>query len=504
MKCRLTAVLLSVIAFTAGCAKAEVRPNGLFSENCVLQRGVQVPVWGTAENGEKVTVQFQNQTVSTTPADGKWRVMLKPLTTGGPFTMTIRGANTVEIKNVLVGEVWLCGGQSNMQWAVHQSADPEKHMASAQDSHLRLVTIPRRASDEPLTTVEAAWKEASGENIRDFSAVAYHFGKRLREQLKVPVVLISSNYGGTPAEAWMRRESIEQVPELRPILTEHQKRVDDYPALMKAHEAAVEKARAEGKQIPRPPADPKTSPQRPTGLYNAMIAPLSPYAIRGAIWYQGESNAGRAHQYRTLFPEMIYNWRRAMGNRDFPFLFVQLAPFMEIKAEPMDSAWAELREAQRMTARAVPYAGMVVITDVGEERDIHPKKKEPVGERLALAARALAYGESVKWEGPEFDAVKFEAGKAIVQFRLDGSALQTPNGEDVKGFTIAGEDRKFVNASARIEGNKVIVWSEAVPNPVAVRYGWANYPVVNLRNKEGLWASPFRTDTWPGITQARP
>ena len=498
-----SALIVALCATSAACM-AEVKPNGLFVDNCVLQRGVQVPIWGTADSGERVTVEFQGQSVSTMPEDGRWRVLLKPLKTGGPNTLTIKGSNSIEIKNVLVGEVWLCGGQSNMQWAIFQSDEPEKHIASAQDSLLRLVTVPRNATDAPLTTVNVQWKEAIGENIRDFSAVAYHFGKRLREHLKVPVGLISSNYGGTPAEAWMRREALEQVPELRGILAEYQKQVDAFPAQLKAHEDAVSKARAEGKQPPAPPRDPKTNPQRPTGLYNAMIAPLSPYAIRGAIWYQGESNAGRAYQYRTLFPEMIYNWRRAMGNRDFPFLFVQLAPFMAINPEPMDSAWAELREAQLLTTKEVPYAAMAVITDVGHETDIHPKQKEPVGERLALAARALAYGDSVKWSGPEFDAMKVENGRAILRFRPRGGSLETPNGEELKGFTIAGEDRKFVNAKAKIEGNTVVVWSETVIHPAAVRYGWANYPVVNLRNKEGLWASPFRTDTWPGITQPKP
>jgi sialate O-acetylesterase len=301
----------------------------------------------------------------------------------------------------------------------------------------------------------------------------------------------------------MSQRALESMPAIRGILDDHKKRVEAYPALLKAHEEAAEKAKAEGKQPPRAPANPSTSPQRPTGLYNAMIAPLSPFAIRGAIWYQGESNANRAYQYRTLFPEMIYNWRRAMGNRDFPFLFVQLAPFMAINSEPMESAWAELREAQLYTAKDVPYAAMAVITDVGDERDIHPKQKEPVGERLALAARGLAYGESVKWSGPEFDAMKIENGKAILRFRPRNGGLETPNGEEVKGFTIAGEDRRFYNAKAKIEGNSVVVWSENVANPVAVRYGWANFPVVNLRNKEGLWASPFRTDVWPGITQPK-
>jgi sialate O-acetylesterase len=273
---------------------------------------------------------------------------------------------------------------------------------------------------------------------------------------------------------------------------------------MTQYRDAAERARAEGKQppaAPRPPRD-RNNPQRPMGLYNGMIAPLIPYAIRGATWYQGESNAGQAWQYRTLFPAMIRNWREDWGQGDFPFLFVQLAPFMAKVSEPGESSWAELREAQLYTTRALPNTGMAVITDVGEENDIHPRKKEPVGARLALAARALAYGEKLPYRGPEFAGLKVEGNQAVLRFRNADGGLVARDGS-LTGFAVAGEDRKWHNATAEIQGDRIVVRSPAVSRPAAVRYGWANFPLGNLWNGAGLPASPFRTDDWPVTTQPK-
>ncbi|MGD9645445.1 MAG: sialate O-acetylesterase [Pirellulales bacterium] len=455
----------------AALANAAVKPNPLFSDNCVLQQGMKVPVWGTADDGEKVTVKLQDQEVSTTAKGGKWRVDLKNLKAGGPFEMTISGADTLTIKNVLVGEVWIASGQSNMQWTVSRSADPETTIAQAANARIRLLTVPREATDEPQDTANVAWVECTPQSVPEFSAVAYHFGRALEAQLQVPVGLINTSYGGTPAEAWTSREALEAVPSLKKM---------------------AKTSAANGKAA-----------QRPTGLYNAMIHPLVPYAIRGAIWYQGESNAGRAYEYQTLFPTMIDCWRKEWGQGDFPFLFVQLAPFHKIVEEPGPSEWAELREAQRLTTKNVPNTAMAVITDVGDENDIHPKQKAPVGERLALAARALAYGEKIEYSGPTVAGVEIADNRITLSFDHAGSGLKTSDEGPLKGFAIAGKDNVFHRATAEIQQDRVVVSSPDVAEPVAVRYGWADYPVVNLANREGLLASPFRTDELPLTTMPK-
>jgi sialate O-acetylesterase len=449
-------------------AVAELTTNPIFSDGMVLQRETTVPIWGTAADGAEVKVEFRGQTATATAEGGKWQARLHDLEAGGPDELTISsGDQTITIKDVLVGEVWVCSGQSNMQWTVSSSADPEQVIAGAKDDQLRLLTVPRVGTAEPQDTVDISWTATTPESIPGFSAVAYHFGKMLRKELGVPVGLISTNFGGTPAEAWTDTKALAADPLLKPILDR--------------------------------PLNERES-HRPGWLYNAMIHPIVPYAIEGAIWYQGESNAGRAYEYRTLFPAMIRNWRDAWGRGDFPFLLVQLAPFMKIEEQPNDSAWAELREAQLMSTQVLRNVGMAVITDVGDEDDIHPKAKEPVGQRLALAGLALAYGKDVCYSGPTLREATFEDGKAILTFDHTCGGLVAKDGS-LTGFTIAGEDRKLVNASAEIVSEDTIeVTSPEVPHPAAVRFGWANFPVVNLWNEGGLPASPFRTDAWPGVT----
>jgi sialate O-acetylesterase len=483
-------------------ANANVKPNGLFTDNAVLQQKIPVPVWGDARSGEKVTVTFQKQVVSTTAKDGRWNVVLKPLKAGGSFEMTIQGDNTVTLKNVLVGEVWLASGQSNMQMDLRSCFDPAEAIATSKDPMLRLYTVPRRPLDQPVLDVDAKWEECGPETVPGFSGVAYYFGRDLRKSRKVPVGMISTNVGGTPAEAWTRREVLWADPELKTILTSYAERLGNFEKAMLDFSLAEAKAKERGETIPRAPQNSPANYQRPCGLYNAMIAPLVPYAISGAIWYQGESNAGAAYQYRKLFPAMITNWRKDWNQGDFAFLFVQLAPFLKINPEPMDSAWAELREAQHMTTKNTPKTGEAVITDVGDEVDIHPKKKEPVGARLALAARTVQYKEKIEFSGPDYQSMTNDINKAVLVF-THAKGLSTSDGKEVKGFTIAGPDRKFYNAQAKIEGNKVIVWSDRVSTPASVRYGWANFPVVNLQNGAGLPASPFRTDDWPITTGPR-
>jgi sialate O-acetylesterase len=440
-----------------------VKPNALFTDNMVLQRDKPVKVWGTATDGEKVKVAIGDRSAEATAADGKWEVELKPLAAGGPHTLRIEGPDAkVELGNVLVGDVWIASGQSNMQWSVNAGEDPKRIVAEAKHPRIRLFTVKRGGAPEPQANVDGRWVECSPETVGDFSAVAYHFGVALQKDVDVPIGLISTNVGGTAAQRWTPKDVLASTPEL---------------------EKYAEQNNA-------------------SDLYNAMIHPLLKFSIKGAIWYQGESNAGEAYRYRVLFPAMIKSWRDRWNQGEFPFLFVQLAPFMKIEDQPQESGWAELREAQLMTLSKSPNTAMAVITDIGDEKDIHPKPKQPVGERLALAARALAYGQKVEYSGPIFESMITSGERAILRFKHAGEGLEA-RGEKLTGFTIAGEDKKFHNATAKIEGDTVIVQSSEVSSPVAVRFGWANYPVVNLWNKDGLPASPFRTDSWTGVTEGK-
>jgi len=497
--------LVFCIAISAP-AIAAVKPAALFSDGCVLQQEMPTPVWGWAENGEKVTVEFQGQKVSAVTANGKWMITLKSLKAGGPFEMKISGADTVTIKNVLVGEVWLCSGQSNMAWRLNQTTNAETDIAAAKYPNIRLFTVPNNPKDEPANDVKAAWQECTPDTVKSFSAVGYFFGRALHlARSGVPVGLINSSVGGTPSEAWTSGPVVANDPNFAGVRERYAKAVADWPAAKARWEAAIEKykkdaadAKEAGKPAPAAPAKPfgPEHQNRPVGLYNGMIAPLAPYALRGAIWYQGESNAPRAYEYRSIFPAMIQDWRKAWGS-DFTFLFVQLAPY----APPPADTYAELREAQSLTLK-LPKTGMAVITDVGEEKDIHPKQKQPVGERLALAARAIAYGEKIEYSGPVYSGLKIEGSRAVLSFTHVGGGL-VAKGEKLVGFAIAGADQKFVPADAEIKGDKIIVSSSLIAQPVAVRFGWENYPMLNLWNKAGLPASPFRTDDFPMVTAPR-
>ena len=497
MKTKLTIIAAVALAPLAA-LHAAVKPNNLFSDNAVLQQGIAVPVWGTASEGEKVTVTFAGQTAATVAKDGKWKVTLAALKANAtPQTLTIAGENKVEIKNVLVGEVWVCSGQSNMAFGLDRAANADLAIQAANDPQLRLLTVPISTKDEPQSEVAVSWTECTSATAAKFSAVGYFFGRGLRQALNVPVGLIHSSVGGTPAEAWTDRQTLESNPELKILLEKHAKRVAEFnPAklaavnkkIKEANRKAAAQAKAEGK--PKPKATklsvhPSENRRHPCGLYNGMIAPLQPYAIQGVIWYQGEGNCGEARQYQTLFPAMIGNWRSAWNQGEFPFLFVQIAPHERLTPE--------LREAQFLTWQQTPNTAMAVITDVGEATNIHPLQKDPVGARLALAARAIAYGEKIEYSGPRYEAVKMDGGKAVLSFTHLGGGLIAKDGA-LKGFTIAGADKNFVPANAEISGANIVVSSDKVAAPVAVRYGWANVPDVNLFNQNGLPATPFRTD----------
>ncbi len=496
-------VLLVVIASSNGTAAESLRLASVFSDGAVLQRDQTVPVWGWAEPGQTILVTFAAQKESATAdKSGRWMVRLDELKAsaeGRALTATTEdGSNVVTIKNVLVGEVWVCSGQSNMAFGLGGSVNGKQAIAAAGDQQLRLFSARAQATDEPQDAIGGGWAVDSPGTAGAFSAIGYYFGKALRARLGVPVGLIKSAVGGTVAEAWTAREELERNPTLKPLLDLQQQRLDSHAKLLAAYQKrelellekyqlAVTKAKAAGQRPPRkpqPPAHPSASRNRPTGLYNGSIAPLQPYAIKGAIWYQGESNSSRGEQYRTLFPAMISSWRQAWGQGDFPFLFVQITPHRGMSPE--------VREAQRVTTETTQNTAMAVTVDVGHPTDIHPKQKQPIGERLALAARAIAYQEDIEYSGPTYDSMSIDGNKVVLKFKHADGGLVAKGGE-LKGFVVYGQEGEAA-ATAKIQGDTVVVSSNEVSDPIGVRYGWANVPDVNLYNKAGLPASPFQTD----------
>ena len=633
---------------------ANLKPAAVFDDNMVLQRGMKVPVWGTAEPDKIVTVSIagKKEGAKVLP-DGTWKVEIGPFEAGGPYVMTIRGKNTVTINNVMIGEVWLCSGQSNMAMTVDtiwgRALDHEKEVREANYPQIRFFNVDQVIEEKPSDRIPGeGWREISPEAVKGFSAVAYFFGRHIHRERDVPVGLIHSSWGGTAIESWMSLESIEDVAGTEDLVehakahlanfTEKQKtydqdleewiersrerdpgfqqnplwndpamddsgwktmnlpgkwdnkglnqfdgsvwyrreftvpgewadarfsfrpgRVDDEditwingrkvgetkewfsardydvpPDAIKpgrneicirvldtggaggieGENGAMILSAVSGeesisldlsgewryhigvnlKDLPPRPYPPESYYAIPSVLYNAMIAPLVPYAIRGVIWYQGESNAARAVQYGKLFPGMITDWRNKWNQGNFPFLFVQLANFGARSPEPVNHDWAELREAQT-EALDLPKTAMAVAIDIGEAEDIHPRNKQEVGYRLGLAARAVAYDEDIVYSGPMYreGSMKIENGKIRVFFdHVDGGLVK--KGAELKGFAIAGKNRDFVWAKAKIEDDGVIVWSDEVPEPEAVRYAWGANPECNLYNLAGLPASPFRTD----------
>jgi sialate O-acetylesterase len=473
------ALLVAVIAGRE--VRADVKLPAVIGDFMVLQQGHELPFWGWAEPGEQVSVTIGSRTVTATAgADGRWGLRHAAIAKFGPVDVTIAGKNSISLKEVIVGDVWICSGQSNMAWQVSETTGAKDEIPAARLPSIRLFQVERQTALEPQSDVEGRWVECSPESVGDFSAVGYFFGKELQGRLNNrPMGLIEAAYGGCGAESWISDASLRADPQYVPIL---------------------EKTAAAN----RDPAQANT-PNRASVLYNGVIAPLQPFAIKGAIWYQGEQNAARAHQYRSLFPTLIKDWRRTWGQGDFPFLYVQLPNYLPDKtkpdhpAEPESSAWAELRDAQRHTL-LTPNTGMAVAIDLGEPRDIHPKNKQDVGRRLARQALAVAYGQQILSSGPLYKSMSVVGNEVHLQFDHVGSGLVSRGGEELKGFAVAGADQKFVWARATIVGSQVLVSSDRVANPVAVRYAWADNPECNLFNKEGLPASPFRTDDWPGVT----
>jgi len=662
------------------CVRADVKLPAIISNHMVLEKTAKVPVWGMADPGEEVSVTLNGQTVKATADEkGRWATALNLKdSAAGPFEMTIAGKNKLVLSDVVIGEVWVASGQSNMEWGMKNTLNAEQEIAASANPLLRQFLVKKNAAMEPTPEADGAWIAASPETTGSFTAVGYYFGKKLQNELKMPVGLINTSWGGTHSEAWTSEEAIDTLPDLKATADRLKSLVKDYPEKKKAFIEALsrwikENAREdkpvadaslyagpgistegwipvnlpgfvkapglpeagavwlrkevtlaktganvplslpidgydsvywngkllkqttfqdfqglgqvrrygpydipadavlEGKNVlairlyepvsaakftgdpkigpvslagewqakaeydfpaldaqkiaaaPQPPATSPGPQNVASSLFNGMINPILPYAISGAIWYQGESNAGRAFQYRTAFPLMISDWRKQWNQGDFPFYFCQLANFMAKKPEPGDSAWAELREAQSMTLK-LPNTGQAVLIDIGESADIHPRNKKDAGERLALIALAKDYGKTIPFSGPVYDSMKVENGRAVLAFKnADGGlvAKPLPQTYDIKsqtketaplvrnspnspleGFMICGEDKKWVWADAKIDGNSVIVSSEKVPAPVAVRYAWTENPTCNLYNGAGLPASPFRTDDFPTTTLA--
>jgi sialate O-acetylesterase len=509
----LAATSLSALCLLAGIAGGELQLPTLIADNMVLQRNAPVTIWGRATPGQKVTVTLDKQTPRSATADaqGRWAVQLAPMKAGGPFEMTVAAADdTRTIRNVLVGEVWVCSGQSNMAFSVRSAGNGAEAIAAADHPRIRLFTVFRRAALEPQERVGGRWDVCSPKTVGRFSAVGYFFGRDLHEALGVPVGLIHGAVGGTAAERWTSLPALAALPGYKRVIRQRAERLERKDELTAAYErklAAWQKAAAAARAAGEKP--PPRRPYRPNlsmglaDLYNGMIAPLVRYRIAGVIWYQGEANARHhriARAYRRLFAALIGDWRGRWGY-ELPFLFVQLSSYQRRAAVPTDPAWAHLREAQRMTL-SVPKTAMAVSVDVGDG-GIHPRNKKDVGARLALAARAVVYGEDIVYRGPVYRSMKLEGGKVRLTFASVGGGLVARGGR-LTGFAVAGSDKRFVWAEAKIDGDDVVVWSDEVPDPAAVRYAWAMNPACSLYNQEGLAASPFRTDDWPPLPRPGP
>ncbi len=487
-------------------AHADITLAPLFRDGAVLQRDQPVAVWGRAAPAEKVQVTFGGQTASVvTLANGRWKVTLKPLKASAqPAELVATGANTVRVRDVLVGDVWLCSGQSNMGFIVRNVENADAEIAAAKFPLIRQFKVTLTAAEQPKDDVVGEWSSCSPATVGNYSAVAYFFARDLHRQLGIPVAIVNSSWGGTQIESWMSEKVLRAHPAAKDIYARWEKLLADYPAKKQAYGPALEKwkanqaaAKAAGKPFTtRAPLAPEGPGSRwqPASLYNGMIAPLVPYGFKGAIWYQGESNAARHAEYGSLFTDMIKQWRAEFG-QPLPLYFVQLADFASGAGNTGD-VWAFLREAQTK-ALALPGTGMAVTIDIGHPTDIHPKNKQEVGRRLALHARKQLYGEKIETDGPVFKSARRDGQAMRVTFTHAAGMRLAPAKDDGRiAFEVAGEDRKFVPATVRVDGDAVIVSADSVAQPVAVRYAWRNLPDARLYNAAGLPAAPFRSDKW--------
>jgi sialate O-acetylesterase len=556
-----------VLLLCSNIASAKFYLSPIFGDNMVLQRGMHVPIYGTADAGEKIEVAFMGKTYkATTGADGKWSIKMGSYKAGGPYEMKLtHGTETLNFTNILIGEVWVASGQSNMEFGIQTDKHAKDAIANATDQQIHFFYVPLILSLQPLYEIpqasaasqNARWVVCSPEVLatpqfawHGFSAVGYYFATQIRKSTGAPVGMIASYKGGTPAQSWMTKAGLEKSPAFTKYVDKYNLLVANYESAkasypqrqalyrdslkiwntevgtafnetIKQWNADVLAAKAANQTPPvrpkpsRPapinPVDPLGGYQSPTICYNGGIVPIVGYGIKGVIWYQGESNGDNlkdAIEYKDLFPRMITNWREDWGQGDFPFLYMQLPNFRGAAVTPSENNWPWVREAQQKTL-SLAKTGMAVVTDAGEALNIHPVNKLVPANRLALVARKEIYGERVVACGPIYKSMKIDDNKIIISFDeihkglTAGSLVEddvvTTDGTEIKGFGIAGADHKFVWAKAVISGNKIIVTSDAIANPEAVRYNWADNPPGNLYNKDGLPARPFRTDDWVGL-----
>ena len=485
-------IFLTLILGTS--AHAETKLSRLFSDHMVLQQKQANPVWGWDEPGTEVSVEIAGQSHKAKAGeDGRWEVKLTELPASAePKEMKVTGSSALSVNDILIGEVWLCSGQSNMGWVLKDALGQDLTKLAANVPQLRLMTMPKRGMQEPQENFAGNWVASNAQTAGDFSAVGYHFGKTLHEILGVPVGLINNAWGGSAAEAWVPRDVLEKDGSY-----------ESYIARWRAKEAQFEEGgldEATSKKL----KEELSAQHRPGNLYAGTLFPAIGYGIKGVIWYQGETNAGRAYQYDDLMKLLITTWRKEWGQGDFPFYFVQLADFQDENPNPGESQWAELREAQTNTLRDVPNTGQAVITDLGAANDIHPREKRAVAERLLRWALAKDYGYEIAYRSPEFREMKIEGGKAILSFDNTSAGLKTVDINAVMGFTICGVDRIWKNAEGKIiDGKTIEIFSKEVPTPTALRYAWANNPIANIVSSDGLPLTPFRTDDFPQITQPK-
>lgn len=502
-----TEFLLASCLLFPSLALADPKPANLFSDHMVLQSGMSVPIWGTAEPAEKITVTLNGQSKSVvTSPDGKWIIRLANLAPGGAFEMSIAGNSVLKIKDVLVGEVWLASGQSNMVFTVSKAKNPwagmldeDKVIAAADYPQVRMFTGRETKSYTPQTDIAGQWLVCSPSNAADFSALGYLFARNLNQALKLPIGIITEAYGASTAEAWVPREALAADPQLAPMLAKFDARENYF----KAHPAGTPDAEAPPSPqtinsrpgIPGPLRDPVQDQHQPTVLYNGMIAPVIPYAIRGAIWYQGESVVGGAHGvelYSQVMEALVTEWRKRWAEGNFPFYAVQLAPQKNVSNNPV------IRE-QQATILALPNTGLAITLDIGDPTNVHPKNKEPLGDRLTRIALANVYGKKMEFSGPVYQSMSIEGDKIRIKFKYADGLLAKDG--PLAWFQVAGPDGTFVKAEAAVQGETVLVRSPEISTPTNVRYAWDNYPDgANLYNAAGLPAAPFRTDHLDALT----